>query len=69
MNKARETRERHIQTSFIIQCRHWGLNPQTMELFFSCVLMPLHEWATGSLPPTGRLPTRQVRPSRVHVSV
>ena len=30
---------------------------------------PLHEWATGSLPPTGRPPTRQVGSSRVHVSV
>ena len=34
-----------------------------------CVVMPLHEWATGSLPPAGRPPTRQVGPSEVHVSV
>ena len=34
-----------------------------------CVVMPLHEWATGSFPPAGRPPTRQVGPSRVHVSV
>ena len=26
-----EKHEKGIQTSFIIQCRHWGLNPQTME--------------------------------------
>ena len=26
-----EKHEEDIQTSFIIQCRHWGLNPQTME--------------------------------------
>ena len=34
-----------------------------------CVVMPLHEWATGSLPPAGSPPTRQVGPSEVHVSV
>ena len=34
-----------------------------------CVVMPLHEWATGSLPPAGRPTTRQVGPSEVHVSV
>ena len=34
-----------------------------------CVVMPLHEWATGSLPPAGCPPTRQVGPSEVHVSV
>ena len=38
-----------------------------VDMLFTCV--PLHEWATGSLPPTGRPPTRQVGPSRVHVSV
>ena len=36
---------------------------------YMCVVMPLHEWATGSLPPAGRPPTRQVGPSEVHVSV
>ena len=38
-------------------------------LHILCVVMPLHEWATGSLPPAGRPPTRQVGPSQVHVSV
>ena len=40
----------------------------TTLLLRPCVMMPLHEWATGSLPPAGRPPTRQVGPSEVHVS-
>ena len=34
-----------------------------------CVVAPLHEWATGPLPPAGRLPTLQEGPCEVHVSV
>ena len=52
-----------------------GLSPScffsflTVDKQIKCVVMPLHEWATGSLPPAGRPPTRQVGPSEVHVSV
>ena len=31
-----------------------------------CVVAPLHEWATGSLPKAGRPPNRQEGPSEVH---
>ena len=34
-----------------------------------CVVIPLHEWATGSLPPAGRLPTRQVGPCMENIYI
>ena len=51
------------------QLRELYLYTKVRKKYIMCVVMPLHEWATGSLPPAGRPPTRQVGPSEVHVSV
>ena len=52
-----EKHEKERQTSFIIYCRHLSL------LSLLCVTMPLHDGQVGSLPPSGRPPTRQVSPA------
>ena len=44
-----EKHEKERQTSFIIYCRHWGLNSQTML----CVVRPLHDGQVGSSPYLG----------------
>ena len=75
MNKARETRERHTDkfhnsmSSLGFEPPNHGVAAIVANHWPRCVVMPLHEWATGSLPPAGRPPTRQVGPSEVHVSV
>ena len=68
MNKARKTRERHTD-KFHNSMSSLGFEPPNHGVAAMCVVAPLHEWATGSLPPSGHPPTRQVGPSEVHVSV
>ena len=68
-----EKHEKEIQTSFIIQCCHWGFQPVTTLNYDACLyfflIMCRERPFMNGLPPTGHPPTRQVGPSRVHVSV